>query len=103
MLREHSDIDRHSHWSDVKRKVDSDARYKAVDSHGMREDWFREYCRILKEEKRRRKDEKEKSKAKEKRKKKDKDKKEVSLICSLGFVQVNRKNFLFLTNNLFVG
>lgn len=76
MLREHSDIDRHSHWSDVKRKIDSDARYKAVDSHGMREDWFREYCRILKEEKRRRKDEKERSKTKEKRKKKDKDKKE---------------------------
>lgn len=83
MLREHSDIDRHSHWSDVKRKIDSDARYKAVDSHGMREDWFREYCRILKEEKRRRKDEKERSKTKEKRKKKDKDKKEVSLIVTL--------------------
>ncbi|KAL1508885.1 hypothetical protein ABEB36_003707 [Hypothenemus hampei] len=74
MLREHSDIDRHSHWSDVKRKVDSDARYKAVDSHNMREDLFREYCKILKEEKRRRKEEREKEKSKDKHKKKDKDK-----------------------------
>ncbi|KAF7285403.1 hypothetical protein GWI33_010656 [Rhynchophorus ferrugineus] len=76
MLREHSDIDRHSHWSDVKRKVDSDARYKAVDSHGMREDWFREYCKILKEEKRKRKEEREKEKSKEKHKKKDKEKRD---------------------------
>ncbi|XP_066150090.1 transcription elongation regulator 1 [Euwallacea fornicatus] len=76
MLREHSDIDRHAHWSEVKRKLDSDARYKAVDSHGLREDWFREYCKMLKEEKRRRKDEKEKSKSKDKRKKKDKERKD---------------------------
>ncbi|XP_030767326.1 transcription elongation regulator 1-like isoform X2 [Sitophilus oryzae] len=76
MLREHSDIDRHSHWSDVKRKVDTDPRYKAVDSHGMREDWFREYCKILKEEKRRRKEEREKEKSKEKHKKRDKEKKD---------------------------
>lgn len=75
MLREHSDIDRHSHWSDVKRKVDSDARYKAVESHGQREDWFREYCKILKEEKKRAKEkDKEHKREKEKHKKKDKDK-----------------------------
>ncbi|KAG5880875.1 hypothetical protein JTB14_038086 [Gonioctena quinquepunctata] len=75
MLREHSDIDRHSHWSEVKRKVDSDARYKAVDSHGLREDWFREYCKILKEEKKRAKEkDREHKREKEKHKKKDKDK-----------------------------
>lgn len=56
MLREHPDIDRHSRWSDVKKKVDSDPRYKAVDSSGLREDWFREYCKILKDEKRRAKE-----------------------------------------------
>ncbi|XP_060524851.1 transcription elongation regulator 1 isoform X2 [Cylas formicarius] len=77
MLREHSDIDRHSHWSDVKRKVDSDARYKAVDSHGFREDWFREYCKMLKEEKKRAKEkDREHRREKEKHKKKDKEKKE---------------------------
>ncbi|KAJ8921975.1 hypothetical protein NQ315_008612 [Exocentrus adspersus] len=74
MLREHSDIDRHSHWSDVKRKVDSDPRFKAVDSHGLREDWFREYCKILKEEKKRAKEkDREHRREKEKHKKKDKD------------------------------
>ncbi|XP_048523835.1 transcription elongation regulator 1-like [Dendroctonus ponderosae] len=41
----------------------------------MREDWFREYCKILKEEKRRRKEEREKEKTKEKHKKKDKERK----------------------------
>ncbi|KYB29457.1 transcription elongation regulator 1 isoform X1 [Tribolium castaneum] len=75
MLREHSDIDRHSHWADVKRKVDSDARYKAVDSSGQREDWFREYCKILKEEKKKAKEkDREHKRDKEKHKKKDKDK-----------------------------
>lgn len=75
MLREHSDIDRHSHWSDVKRKVDSDSRYKAVDSHNVREDWFREYCKVLKEERKRAKEkDREHRREKEKHKKRDKDK-----------------------------
>ncbi|KAJ8971738.1 hypothetical protein NQ314_000551 [Rhamnusium bicolor] len=78
MLREHSDIDRHSHWSDVKRKVDSDLRYKSVDSHGLREDWFREYCKMLKEEKKRAKEkDREHRREKEKHKKKDKDKERI--------------------------
>lgn len=42
MLKE-ADIDRHSRWSDVKRKLDSDPRYKAVESSVQREDWFRDY------------------------------------------------------------
>lgn len=83
MLREQSDVDRHSHWSDVKRKIDSDARYKAVDSSSQREEWFREYCKILKEEKKRNKEKEREHKRekgdKEKHKRKDKERKEKSL------------------------
>ncbi|KAK0167860.1 hypothetical protein PV327_001715 [Microctonus hyperodae] len=63
MLREHKDIDRHSHWSDCKKKLESDWRYRAVDSASTREDWFRDYVRILKEE---RKKDKEKEKDRDK-------------------------------------
>lgn len=74
MLREHSDIDRHSRWSDVKKKLDSDSRYKAVESSTHREDLFREYCKILKEEKKKAKEkDREHKREKEKHKKKDKD------------------------------
>lgn len=97
MLREHSDIDRHSHWSDVKRKVDADPRYKAVDSHGMREDWFREYCKILKEEKRRRKEERERERNKDKHRKKDKDRKVI--------IELNNNYFNIMFDNViwFIG
>lgn len=77
LLREHSDIDRHARWSDVKKKLDSDTRYKSVESSGQREDWFREYCKILKDEKKKAKEkdkEHKREKDKEKHKKKDKDK-----------------------------
>lgn len=70
MLREHSDIDRHTRWPDVKKKVDSDPRYRAVDSSSTREDWFREYCKILKDEKRRAK-EKDREHRREKERKKE--------------------------------
>lgn len=74
MLREHSDIDRHARWSDVKKKVDSDPRYRAVDSSNQKEDWFREYCKILKDEKKRQKEkDREYKRDKERHKKKDKD------------------------------
>lgn len=59
MLREHKDIDRHSHWSDCKKKLESDWRYRVVESASTREDWFRDYVRVLKDE---RKKEKEKDK-----------------------------------------
>lgn len=59
MLREHKDIDRHSHWSDCKKKLESDWRYRVVESASTREDWFRDYVRMLKDE---RKKEKEKDK-----------------------------------------
>jgi len=45
-------IDRHSRWSDYKKKFDSDARYKAVDSSGLKEDYFLDFLRDLKEEQR---------------------------------------------------
>ncbi|XP_026470923.1 LOW QUALITY PROTEIN: transcription elongation regulator 1-like [Ctenocephalides felis] len=37
MLREHKDIDRHSRWADVKKKVENDPRYKNADSSATRE------------------------------------------------------------------
>lgn len=76
LLREHPDIDRHARWSDVKKKLDTDSRYKAVESSNQREDWFREYCKILKDEKKKAKEkdrEHKREKEKEKHKKKDKD------------------------------
>ncbi len=61
LLKESSAIvDRHSHWSDVKKQLDSDPRYKAVDSGRQREDWFHDHLHDLKEEHRREKDKKKK-------------------------------------------
>lgn len=79
MLREHKDIDRHSHWSECKKKLESDWRYRVVESASAREDWFRDYVRVLKDE---RKKEKEKDKdhrhreKDHKTEKKDRDRKE---------------------------
>lgn len=53
MLREHKDIDRHTHWSDCKKRLEADWRYRIVDSPSTKEDWFRDYVRILKEERKR--------------------------------------------------
>ncbi|KAK4470073.1 hypothetical protein MN116_005669 [Schistosoma mekongi] len=47
MLKEQKSINRYTHWTDVKRKLDTDSRYKAVDSSSKREDWFREFIRKL--------------------------------------------------------
>ncbi|KAJ0169735.1 hypothetical protein K1T71_014341 [Dendrolimus kikuchii] len=67
-------IDRHSRWIDVKKKVDSEARYKAVENSTLREDYFREYCKIIKEERKKEKDAKEKDReGRSKKDKKDKD------------------------------
>ncbi|XP_049294274.1 transcription elongation regulator 1 [Anopheles funestus] len=62
MLRERSDINRHTRFSDVRKKIESDSRYKAIVEHSQREELFEEYIKALKEEKR---------KAKEKEKEKD--------------------------------
>ena len=72
LLREHQDIDRHSRWSDVKKRLDSDPRYKAVESSSAREDWFREYVKALKEERKREKERDREKRDKDKRESKDK-------------------------------
>ena len=46
---------RHTRWSDVKKKFDSDSRYKNVDSSGLREDYFMDFVHDLKEESRKHK------------------------------------------------
>lgn len=54
LLRE-NDIDRHQRWSDVKKKIDDkDSRYKAVGDSITREDYFHDYCKMLKDEKKKR-------------------------------------------------
>merc|ERR1719445_2982426 len=53
LLKETADIDRHSHWSDVKKVIENDERYTAVDSSSQRQDWFDDYVQELKDEHRR--------------------------------------------------
>lgn len=78
MLKEHSEIDRHTRWSEIKKKLDHDSRYKAVDSSTLREDYFIDYIRILKDERKKEKERehKEKDKHSHKRDKRDKEDKE---------------------------
>ena len=40
MLREYPEIDRHTRWSEVKKKVDGDQRYRAVGDPLLKEDYF---------------------------------------------------------------
>lgn len=75
MLREHSEISRHSRWPDVKKRIDSDSRFRAVDGSNLREDYFIEYCKVLKEERRKQKD-KEHERKSRKDKHRDKDRKD---------------------------
>lgn len=72
MLREHSEVDRHSHWMDIKKKLDQDSRYKAVSDPVLREDYFYDYVKILKDERKKKKAKKSDKKEK-KKKSKDKD------------------------------
>lgn len=44
------ELTRSSRWSDVKKKMDSDPRYRAVDSSSRREEWFRDFVRHLDED-----------------------------------------------------
>lgn len=74
MLREHTEIDRHSHWMDVKKKIDQDARYKAVAESILREDYFYDFLKVLKDERKKIKENKKSSKEK-KSKKSSKEKK----------------------------
>ncbi|XP_028031261.1 transcription elongation regulator 1 isoform X2 [Bombyx mandarina] len=73
LLKEKS-VDRHARWVDVKKKLDSEARYKAVETSGLREDYFREYCKLVKEERKKEKDGKDKGVSKKEKKDKERDK-----------------------------
>lgn len=74
MLKSHSEIDRHSHWMDIKKKLEHDSRYKAITDSVLREDYFYEYVKMLKEERKREKSKKAKKSEKKEKKKKSKDK-----------------------------
>lgn len=73
LLKESPDVDRHSRWGEVKKKLDSDQRYKAVESGAQREDWFREFIKQLKDERKKEKDRRERERE---RKDRDRDREE---------------------------
>ena len=64
---------RHSRWSDVKKKLDSDSRYKNVDSSGLREDYFLDFIHDLKDEHKKKKKDKKRSSRSRSRSPKGKD------------------------------
>lgn len=74
MLKEHSEIDRHTHWMDIKKKLDQDSRYRAISDSVLREEYFYDYIRILKDERKKEKAKKKSEKKEKKKKSKDKDK-----------------------------
>ncbi|XP_023231078.1 transcription elongation regulator 1-like isoform X3 [Centruroides sculpturatus] len=47
LLKEQKGLDKHSRWSDIKKTLNDDSRYKAVESSSHREDWFKEYVSKL--------------------------------------------------------
>lgn len=56
MLREHGEISRHSRFHDVRKRLESDSRYRAVSDSVLREDLFEEHIKYLKDEKKRAKE-----------------------------------------------
>lgn len=63
LLKDTDEIDRHSHWSDIKKIIQDDPRYLAVDSSSSREDWFADYLHELKEEHRNKKKDRSRSRS----------------------------------------
>lgn len=49
MLKELKSLHRHSSWTDTKKLIENDSRYKAIESSSRREDYFRDYCKSLEE------------------------------------------------------
>jgi len=49
LLKEQKHLHRGSSWTETKKIIDSDQRYRDVDSSSRREDYFREYVRKLDE------------------------------------------------------
>ncbi|CAD5114244.1 DgyrCDS3385 [Dimorphilus gyrociliatus] len=47
LLREEN-LDKHSKWSEVKKKIDTDHRYKAIESSSRKEDWFKDFIKTIK-------------------------------------------------------
>uniref|UniRef100_A0A914VS59 Transcription elongation regulator 1 n=2 Tax=Plectus sambesii TaxID=2011161 RepID=A0A914VS59_9BILA len=50
LIRDQEGLTRKSKWSDVKKKIDHDPRYKQIDSSSTREEWFKEFAKTLPEE-----------------------------------------------------
>lgn len=66
MLRERGDsLDRHCRWHEVKKKFESDPRYRAVENSMYREDYFHDYMRMQKDEKRRKERDRKKDRERE--------------------------------------
>lgn len=59
---------------DIKKKLDHDSRYKAISDSVLREDYFYEYIKMLKDERKKEKSKKAKKSEKKDKKKKSKDK-----------------------------
>ncbi|KAG8237630.1 hypothetical protein J437_LFUL017399 [Ladona fulva] len=76
LLRERGEVDRHARWGEVKKRIDSDPRYKAVESSSAREDWFRDFQKTLKEERKR---EREREREKERREKEQREREKDSV------------------------
>lgn len=47
MLKELKHLYKHSSWTETKKLIENDARYKAIESSSKREDYFRDYCKGL--------------------------------------------------------
>lgn len=47
LLKEQKHLDKHARWSDVKKSLAEDARYRAVESSSQREEWFKEHTAKL--------------------------------------------------------
>uniref|UniRef100_A0A1I8HJF4 Transcription elongation regulator 1 n=1 Tax=Macrostomum lignano TaxID=282301 RepID=A0A1I8HJF4_9PLAT len=47
LLKEQSGLSRSSRWSEVRKTIDSDPRYRAVESSSRREDYFKDYIKGL--------------------------------------------------------
>jgi transcription elongation regulator 1 len=49
MLKELRHLHKHSSWTETKKLLENDPRYKAIESSSKREDYFRDYCKYLDE------------------------------------------------------
>ena len=47
MLKEMKSLHRSSSWTETKKLIENDPRYKAIDSSTKREDYFRDHCKYL--------------------------------------------------------